>query len=136
MVPLNEVGTSSMTTISSYNSMTMPPSPRMSMTNRIDAAVEAGSISETDGDALDPCVLDGPNAVLVDFRASRNQHLAADWIDNIAQCHPPEDAFAERLHNLTSFDQRADVETVLCLTIARADDHVLRNVDEAASQIT
>ncbi|WHO39756.1 hypothetical protein PMI04_003965 [Sphingobium sp. AP49] len=41
-----------MTTISNY-SMTMPPSPRMSMNNRIDAAVETGSISQTDGDALE-----------------------------------------------------------------------------------
>ena len=41
-----------MTTISNYN-MTMPPSPRASMDRRIDAAVEAGSLTQVDGDALD-----------------------------------------------------------------------------------
>ena len=41
-----------MTTISNYN-MTMPPSPRASMDRRIDAAVEAGSLTHLDGDALD-----------------------------------------------------------------------------------
>lgn len=41
-----------MTTISNYN-MTMPSSPRESMDRRIDAAVEAGSLTQVDGDALD-----------------------------------------------------------------------------------
>lgn len=41
-----------MTSISSY-SMAMPPSRPMSMDRKIDAAVEAGSISATDGDALE-----------------------------------------------------------------------------------
>lgn len=41
-----------MTTISNYN-MTMPSSPRASMDRRIDAAVEAGSLTQVDGDALD-----------------------------------------------------------------------------------
>lgn len=41
-----------MTTISNYN-MTMPPSPRAMMDRRIDAAVEAGSLTQVDGDALD-----------------------------------------------------------------------------------
>ncbi|WP_188065384.1 hypothetical protein [Sphingobium sp. KCTC 72723] len=41
-----------MTTISNYN-MTTPPSPRASMDRRIDAAVEAGSLTQVDGDALD-----------------------------------------------------------------------------------
>ena len=41
-----------MTTISNYN-MTMPPSPRASMDRRIDAAVETGSLTQVDGDALD-----------------------------------------------------------------------------------
>ncbi len=74
MVPLNEVGTSSMTTISSYNNMTMPPSPRMSMTNRIDAAVEAGSISETDGDALETA-LDSIDSALSSSASSGSSRL-------------------------------------------------------------
>lgn len=41
-----------MTSINSY-SMGMPPSPRMSMDNKIGAAVKAGSLSEVDGDALE-----------------------------------------------------------------------------------
>ena len=52
MVPLNEVGTSSMTTISNY-SMAMPPSPRAMMDRRIEAAVEAGSVSEVDSVAME-----------------------------------------------------------------------------------
>lgn len=41
-----------MTSINSY-SFGMPPPPRMSMDNKIGAAVEAGSLSEVDGDALE-----------------------------------------------------------------------------------
>ena len=52
MAPLNEVGTSSMTTISNY-SMAMPPSPRAMMDRRIEAAVEAGSVSEVDSAAME-----------------------------------------------------------------------------------
>jgi hypothetical protein len=52
MALLNEVGTSSMTTISNY-SMAMPPSPRAMMDRRIEAAVEAGSVSEVDSAAME-----------------------------------------------------------------------------------
>lgn len=52
MALLNEVGTSSMTTISNY-SMAMPPSPRAMMDRRIEAAVEAGSVSEVDSVAME-----------------------------------------------------------------------------------
>ena len=52
MAPLNEVGTSSMTTISNY-SMAMPPSPRAMMDRRIEAAVEAGYVSEVDSAAME-----------------------------------------------------------------------------------
>ncbi|SER05902.1 hypothetical protein [Sphingobium sp. YR768] len=41
-----------MTTITNYN-MAMPPSPRASMDRKIDAAVEAGSLSEVDSTALE-----------------------------------------------------------------------------------
>lgn len=41
-----------MTSINSY-SMNMPPSPRAMMDRKIGAAVEAGSLSEVDGDALE-----------------------------------------------------------------------------------
>ena len=41
-----------MTSINSYT-MTMPPSPRAMMDRKIDAAVETGSLSAVDGDALD-----------------------------------------------------------------------------------
>ncbi|MEA3541147.1 MAG: hypothetical protein U9R77_03380 [Pseudomonadota bacterium] len=41
-----------MTTISNY-SMAMPPSPRAMMDRRIDAAVEAGSVSEVDSAAME-----------------------------------------------------------------------------------
>ncbi|HUD92284.1 hypothetical protein [Sphingobium sp.] len=41
-----------MTNISNYT-MAMPPSPRVSMDRKIDAAVEAGSLSEVDGDTLE-----------------------------------------------------------------------------------
>lgn len=41
-----------MTSISNYT-MAMPPSPRMSMDRKIGAAVEAGALSEVDGDALE-----------------------------------------------------------------------------------
>ncbi|MFD2430320.1 hypothetical protein ACFSUK_23925 [Sphingobium scionense] len=62
-----------MTTISTYN-MTMPPSPRMSMTNRIEAAVEAGSISETDGDALETA-LDSIDSALSTSASSGSSRL-------------------------------------------------------------
>ena len=52
MAPLNEVGTSSMTTISNY-SMALPPSPRAMMDRRIEAVVEAGSVSEVDSAAME-----------------------------------------------------------------------------------
>jgi hypothetical protein len=42
-----------MTSISNNYGMAMPPSPRAMMDRRIDAAVEAGSLSEVDGDALE-----------------------------------------------------------------------------------
>lgn len=41
-----------MTSINSYT-MTMPPSPRAMMDRKIGAAVEAGSLSQVDGDALE-----------------------------------------------------------------------------------
>jgi hypothetical protein len=41
-----------MTTINSYT-MNMPPSPRAMMDRKIDAAVETGSLSQVDGDALE-----------------------------------------------------------------------------------
>ena len=62
-----------MTTISNYN-MTMPPSPRAMMDRRIDAAVEAGSLTQVDGDALD-LALDSIDTALASSASESSSRL-------------------------------------------------------------
>lgn len=62
-----------MTTISNYN-MTMPPSPRASMDRRIDAAVEAESLTQVDGDALD-VALDSIDTALASSASENSARL-------------------------------------------------------------
>lgn len=62
-----------MTTIGSYN-LTMPSSPRAMMDSRINAAVEAGSLSEVDSDALETA-LDSIDGSLASSATDGNSRL-------------------------------------------------------------
>lgn len=65
-----------MTSISNY-SMAMPPSPRAMMDNKISAAVEAGSLSEVDGDALETA-LDSIDSALSSSASSSSSSSRLD----------------------------------------------------------
>lgn len=76
-----------MTSISSY-SMTMPSSPRAMMDRKIDAAVETGSLSEVDGDALETA-LDSIDSALASSASEGSSRLdpsqMKDRIDSLIE---------------------------------------------------
>ncbi|NWK97208.1 hypothetical protein DM806_16335 [Sphingobium lactosutens] len=76
-----------MTSITSYT-MNMPPSPRMAMDRKIDAAVEAGSLSEVDGDALETAldsIGDALSSSAIDSRSRLDPSEMKDRIDSLIE---------------------------------------------------
>ena len=85
---------------------------------------------------VDAFLLDEAHHLFVDERARRQQHLFGARLEDVFDHGAAEDAFAERFHHVTAFDQRHHRETQRRAAIRLRDHEILRDVDETAREVT
>ena len=64
-----------------------------------------------------------------------DEHLVGERVLDVLERHAPEDALADRLDDRAALDERADLDAVDRAAVLLADDHVLRDVDQAPRQV-
>ena len=103
---------------------------------RADAAAGLAREHRADLHPIDTGVVDDLDVVLGDLRVRRTQHFAGVRIDDVLEHDATEDAVAEALDDLATLDERHHLHALAGAAVELADDRVLRDVDEAASQVT
>src|SRR5690606_36385600 len=89
---------------------------------RADAAAGLAREHAADLDAVDTGVVDDLDVVLGDLRVLRDQDLTRVRVDDIFEHDATEDAVAEALDDLATFDQRHHLDTLAGAAVELADD--------------
>ena len=100
-----------------------------------DPALRLAGEDRTNLDLLDAGGLDVGRLRLVDLFVRVNDDLAIDVLE-LLQRDAADDAVAQRLDDLTGFDDRVDVDALDRPAIGLGDDHILRHIDQAAGEVT
>src|SRR5882757_6651616 len=87
-------------------------------------------------DSLDAGFFDPLDLVLVDHLVGGDQHFAGERVVDIFECDASEHAVAEPFDYLAAFDQRRHLDSVERAAVVLDNDRVLRNVDQAAGQVS
>jgi len=101
---------------------------------RANAAAGFASEHGTDAHALDARALHLIGELFGDFLADVDDDRALEVLD-LVEGNAAHDAVAERLDFDAGFDDGLDINAVGSAAIALVDDHVLRDVDEAAGEV-
>src|SRR5579862_769362 len=88
----------------------------------------------TNANALDTGSLHGVGKLFGDFLVHVNDDVTLEVLD-LVERDAADDAVAQRFDFDAGFDDGFDVDAVGSAAIALVDDHVLRDVDEAASEV-
>src|SRR5262249_5160278 len=101
---------------------------------RADSATRLAGEHGTNTDALETRGLHPVRQLLGDFLVHVDDDVALEVLD-LVERNAAHDAVAQRLDFDAGFDDRFDVDTVGGAAVALVDDHVLRDVHEAARQV-
>src|SRR5215469_13734674 len=102
-----------------------------------DAGTAAGLAGQnrTDLHALDTGGLDGAGKIFRDFLVDLDNHLAFVVLD-LLERHAADDTISQGLDDFARFNDGADVNAVNRAAIALADDDILSDVHQTASEVT
>src|SRR5437588_285527 len=101
---------------------------------RANTATRFASEHRTDADAVDTRGLDGVGQLFVDFLVDVNDDVALEVLD-LVERNAAHNAVAKRLDFHARLDDGFDVDAIGGTAVVLVDDHVLRHVHEAASQV-
>ena len=107
------------------------------VTGHADAMLAFASEHRTNLDLLCAAGLDGLGGVFVDFAAGLYQQLLGiAWVANVFAREASNDAFGQFHHFIFAFIDRLHPNAVGCAAIVNLHDHVLRDIDKLAGEVT
>ncbi|MNM57038.1 hypothetical protein D3C81_682250 [compost metagenome] len=90
----------------------------------------------TDFNAVDRVLFQQVTGLLVQQGVAWHQDVSRTRLDNIFCCHTTQNAFAQWLFNVTTFDNRSHHDAVVSTTVVFGNYQVLRHVNQTTGQIT